>query len=331
MEKQVENRLLSSSELFALAGRKTFVEESLEILTESVRDRIAGYPTMPGWETGKFVPFEADTTDTGGSKKRMYPLNQPPVPLDFQISRDIEVDGIDNPFLDSRLKDYPTAISSTKTAHYRIPGMFYNEASAPPRNITMELLKDDGIYQSTGDLAVFLKSIYEEFPELLTVEINFFNGGAGTTLQFPATAVNDQTFTDSYVTKGCDWMASTKNPYTGKPYAKEAKCPPSGTEVPSRLFNPMENRHIAGTILYTTMQFEKHSNLGVDATGGTESNGNATKTTTATTTPVPPTRSQKAKRDKVIDHLVNWEGPRISTKDNKSLVLLASKAIYDRM
>lgn len=314
MIKQVENRLLSSSELFAVAGRAVFIEESVQILVEAVRDRIAGYPTMEGWETGKYVPFE---TAEGEQKQRMYPLNQPPVPLDFQITRDIEVDGEDNPFLDYRLKNYSSAISSTKTAHYRIPGMFYSEASAPPMNATREWLKTDGLYQSTGDLSVFLKAMYEAIPEALSIEIDFFNGGTGTTLQFPATVTNDQTFSDSYVSKGCEWMNTLKNPYTGKPYAETDSCHAKGTVVPTRLRNAMESPVVQGTLQYTSEKFEKimNSEVGIDAA----------------TYSVPPTNSQKERREKILDSLLYWSGPFPSAKDNKTAVLAASKAIYDRM
>lgn len=318
MIEQVENRLLSSSELFALASRAPFVEESVQILVETVRDRIAGYPTMEGWETGKYVPFEAHTEGNNQRKQRMYPLNQPPVPLDWQITKDIEVDGIDNPFIDYRLKNYSSAISSMKTAHYRIPGTFYNEASAPPMNVTKELLQKDGLYQSTGDLQVFMKSMYEAIPEVLSIEIHFFNGGSGTTLQFPATVTDDQTFADEYVSRGCNWMTELKNPYTGKPYSEKASCHEEGTVVPTRLRNPMENLYVQGTLYYTAAQF--------DLVGGGK---NATDGNT-TTYDVPPIDSHESIRDKV-DHLVYWAGPLISEKDNKTATLVASKAVYDRM
>ena len=314
MIKQVENRLLSSSELFAVSGRAKFIEESVQILVEAVRDRIAGYPTMEGWETGRYVPFE-----TAEGKERMYPLNQPPVPLDWQITRDIEVDGMDNPFLDDRLKNYSSAISSTKTAHYRIPGIFYNEASAPPMNVTPEWLKTDGLYQSTGDLSVFLKSMFEAVPEYLSIEINFFNGGEGTTLQFPATVTDDQTFSDSYVSKGCEWMTTLKNPYTGNPYATSASCHAKGTVVPTRLRNAMESAAVEGTLRYTSELFEKTANPEAD------SKQNATKFS------VPPTNLQKEQRQKVPDPLIFWSKPFTSEKDNETTVLTASKAIYDRM
>jgi len=319
MVDQVKNRLVSSSELFAVAGRLQFAEETLEIMVEAIRDRIAGYPTMEGWEIGKYVPFEADVEGPDGTttKQRVYPLNQPPVPLDWQITRDIEVDGIDDPFLNQKLKDHPTAISSTKSAHYRIPGGFYSEASALPMSVTMDLLKDDGLYQSTGDLSVMLKSLYESLPEALTIEINFFNGGSGTTLQFPATATDDETFVGTYVTEGCDWMNSTINPYTGRIYASESMCAPKGTVVPLRLRNPMESLAVKSAIEHTSMQFDNYAG---------ESNAGSVGETT-----VPPTNSQRAKRDKVQVALVKWEGPYISRKDNKNPILSASKVVYDRV
>ena len=120
---QVEIRLSSSAELFAMAGLAAFFEESLQIIVESVRDRIAGDPTMNGWETGEYIPFEAaeagiETESEGDDdkkkrKRRICPLNQPPVPLDWQVSKDIDdnvVDGYNDPLFDYRLKDYPMAM-----------------------------------------------------------------------------------------------------------------------------------------------------------------------------------------------------------------------------
>ena len=333
MVDQVENRLLSSSELFVYAGRARYVEETLEILVESVRDRLVGYPTMEGWETGKYVPFESE----GPYKRRVYPLDQPPVPLDWQISRDIDVDGIDHPLLDQRLKDYPTAISSTKTAHYRISGQIEQNrmtgidplSDHNNNSSTADLLRNDGIYKASGDLSVILKASYEMIPEALTVEIQFFNGGTGSILQFPATAAAamedsaSDDFDDFLKSEGCEWMTTLKNPYTGMQYASETKCPPPGTMIPSRLRNPMEIENVRTTLEYTSLQFENV--FGTDTENLTERNGGST------TTPIPPSNSQKLKRDKIMNNLVYWNGPITSTKDNETSIIAASKAIYDRM
>ena len=172
-------------------------------------------------------------------------------------------------------------------------------------------------------------------------------------------------------------MTELRNPYTGKPYATEAQCPPPGTEVPSRLRTPMESLEVRKTLQHTAMQFDNTARrqqrqqqqpssppppTGVDKndgfigndgnkvglavadnyTGtGTNNDNNSTsnidysssnsrKSHTSGTT-VPPNSSQKLERDEVHHHLVNWDGPMVSMSDNKTLILKASKAIFDRM
>ena len=357
MIEQVRRRLSSSAELFAVAGRAGFIEESLQIMVESVRDRIVGYPTMDGWEQGNYVPFEVETEIEieGGQKKkkrrRMYPLNQPPVPLDWQVTRDhhLDVDDSgdgsgDDPFIDSRWKEYPTAFSSTKTASYRIPGRSMSMNNNNTTTTSALLLKNDGIYQSTGDLSVLIKALYEGIEEILTIQINFFNGGAGTTLQFPATAAAAMDDDDSsilplssdsyYVTEGCEWMTELRNPYTGKPYATtkatHQHCPPKGTTVPSRLRNPMENLEVRKVLEYTALQFANTANTNSSSINS-NSNSNSTNNSNSSSTSVPPNNSQKLRRAQVHGRLVFWNGPMYSMTDKKTLVLRASKAIFDRM
>eukprot|EP00537_Pseudo-nitzschia_pungens_P004689 CAMPEP_0172374480 /NCGR_PEP_ID=MMETSP1060-20121228/55972_1 /TAXON_ID=37318 /ORGANISM="Pseudo-nitzschia pungens, Strain cf. cingulata" /LENGTH=2064 /DNA_ID=CAMNT_0013101175 /DNA_START=277 /DNA_END=6471 /DNA_ORIENTATION=+ len=344
MYEQVENRVSSSVQLFSVAGRAKYVEECTQILVESVRDRIAGYPTMNGWETGKYVPFESNVERPDGerTKKRMYPLNEPPVPLDFQISRDIEVDGIDDPSIDWRLKKYPEVVSSTKTSSYKIPGRFETEENGPSMSKTMDALKDDALYQTTGDLSVMLKSMFETFDELLMIEINFFEGSS---LQFPALADNSSLLdSGTYVTKGCDWTTELRNPFTGKPYATKSPCHPPGTVLPLRRRHAMEDETVGDAMQYTATQFaiaakqeqRQSSRTMEDSEQLTEMNANndITKTnniTSDSTASVQPNNSQRRKREKVVDNLVKWSGPVVSSKHNETNVLKTSKAIFDRV
>jgi hypothetical protein len=96
-----------------------------------------------------------------------------------------------------------------------------------------------GLYQSTGDLTVFLKPLYEIEMDALKLNVHFVNQGAGASLQYPGSSIPPNT---TYTSQGCDWMLQT-NPRTGKPYGTKqeiTRCHKAGTQVPSREYNPME-------------------------------------------------------------------------------------------
>ncbi|KAL3915878.1 MAG: hypothetical protein SGILL_005439 [Bacillariaceae sp.] len=93
--------------------------------------------------------------------------------------------------------------------------------------------------QKAADISVFMKAIWEAEPAAMSISVYFFNSGAGAVVQFPSYVSNSEA---AYISAGCEWMRET-NPYTSLPYATEeeiARCEPSGTKVPLRLYNPME-------------------------------------------------------------------------------------------
>jgi len=359
MYEQVENRLSSSVELLSVSQRGDYCEEALEILVEYVRDRITGYPSMEGWEEGRYAPFESnvDVEGPGGEriKKRMYPLNQPPVPLDFHVVRDMHdmsdsdryssTDGNGNgngnhrgdPFIDPRLKEHPNVISSTKSASYTIPVGVWKGNAPPSINETADLLKDDALYQTTGDLSVLLKAMYETVDDVLMLEITFFNGGEGSSLRYPAVAAGNSDDSGSnsnstYVTQGCEWTTEVRNPYTGKPYAAKSPCHPPGTVVPTRYRNLIDNADVKKVMEYTSLHFEgtDDDNDNDDENDDDDSGGTNGTRTASTSSRVPPNNSQKLKRDKAADNLISWNGPLVVT-DNETVVLTLSKAIFDRV
>eukprot|EP00980_Cylindrotheca_fusiformis_P019795 scaffold6942_cov88-Cylindrotheca_fusiformis.AAC.1 len=57
------------------------VDGSIQILVESLQDRIVGYPSWSGWDNGDFVPFMDSIT-----QKPRYPLEMKPVPLDWNVT-----------------------------------------------------------------------------------------------------------------------------------------------------------------------------------------------------------------------------------------------------
>jgi hypothetical protein len=314
MRTQVESSLLRSSELVAekYASRLDNVRATVQILAEAVMDRIVGYPTMEGWQDGHHVPFEdyyyarggsgelgsssGNNNSTEGRRRYIYPLEEPPAPLDWTVIPDGE---------DERVQSY-AGLLSTRSASYHMPGSCEPSPDdddddggpaitcTPQQNnvTTGGILPTDthfGLYRATGDLSVFMKPLYEADPELLKIQILFVNDGAGSTLQFPAGIIPPQT--DTYTSRGCGWMASMTNPHTGMPFGSNAqrlRCHKEGTAVPSRDYNSMED----GTAAFI---------LNEDLTNGKGTPGD-----------------------------VVWNGP-ILASDDSTVILRAGKAVYDRL
>lgn len=233
MQEQVRRSLLRSSELLAekVGSRTDSVDATVQILVEAVMDRIVGYPTFPNWDDGMYVPFEdyyyAHNTTTpdeldnnnnndshAGGRRYRYPLQESPAPLDW----DVIPDGLDGPssgtleYTDGRIRDFK-GLLSTRSGSYHMPGSCNPDldgvkCSTQYNNVTTGGIHPTethyGIYQATGDLSVFMKALYESDPELLKIQILFFNEGAGSTLQFPAGTIPP--LMDTYTSHGCDWM-----------------------------------------------------------------------------------------------------------------------------
>lgn len=83
MQLHVKEALIKSSKLMAekLSARMAAVDGSVQLLVESIQDRIVGYPTLEGWQDGNYVPF-MDMI----SGRPKYPLSMAPAPLDWTIS-----------------------------------------------------------------------------------------------------------------------------------------------------------------------------------------------------------------------------------------------------
>jgi hypothetical protein len=300
MTQQVQQSLLRSGELLAekYSSRIASVEETLQILVEAVRDRVVGYPTEEGWDEGKHVPFRDYYYGIDNTRQEFrYPLSQPPVPLDWSIKREAASE-----LMDSRISSFGDVLQSTKTAAYHFPGTCdvsanTNLCTEQHNNVTtggiFPSFTHEGLYKATGDIAVFMKPLYEADPELLQLQVMFFNGGAGSTLKFPAGPVAP--LKKTYVSKGCNWITGLKNPHTGKAFGNledVEKCRTAG-DVDSHHYNSMET----GTAEYILNY--SHS-LGTIATTLDDNTSG-----------------------------VAWEGPLLAS-DNATVVLRAGKAIYDR-
>jgi hypothetical protein len=302
MTEQVQQSLLRSGELVAekYSSRIASVEGTLQILVEAVRDRIVGYPTEEGWDEGNHVPFRDYYFDIDSTRQEFkYPLSQPPIPLDWMIKREAESE-----LIDSRILLFKDMLLSTETAAYHFPGICDLSANTNPlvcteqhNNVTtggiFPSITHEGLYKATGDIAVFMKPLYEADPELLQLQLMFYNGGAGSTLKFPAGPVAP--LKKTYVSRGCDWITGLKNPHTGTAFGSKEdveKCRTAG-DVESQNYNSMESGTAEFILTYG---------------------------------PSP------AKTSTALDNIssgVAWEGPLLAS-DNSTVVLRAGKAIYDR-
>ena len=242
---------------------------------------------MEGWEEGRYVPFrdyyfsvdDPNVTDNGQRQEFTYPLSQPPAPLDWNITREPQDD-----YTDPRLSMFSDMLVSTAYASYHVPsgGIF------PSTN-------HEGLYRSTGDLSVFMKPLYEADPELLQLQVLFFNEGAGSTLKFPAGPVAP--LLPAYQSSGCDWITNLTNPYTGRAFGTPLhaeKCR-TGPEIESRYYNSMETG---------AAEFILSNGLPVDMSSS---------------------MAMATSEDPVV-----WSLPQFAS-DNETMILRAGKAIYDRM
>lgn len=232
--------------------RHSIHEGTVQLIVEAVKDRIVGYP-YSGWQNDSFVPFFDTETQT-----RMYPLAQPPPPMEWNITPNVDVLNVKehDPEREPWLELFPEI--TTATGAYFMQGSCDPSVTDPKRktyypNCTEENnnMETGGIiqptetnkwlYEKSGDLSVFLKVIWESQHDALTAGIYFHNSGAGSQVVFPGYYWPGQE-QPPYVSQGCDWMKEI-NPHTGSPYATNddfLKCHPKGTLVPQREYNPAE-------------------------------------------------------------------------------------------
>jgi predicted metal-binding protein len=250
MISHVADALKMSSRLMAekLSTRLAEVDSSVQILVECLQDRIVGYPSMDGWQQETFVPFIDSTTQTP-----KYPLAMPPVPLDWNISLRSSI--LEDDALGERVRWYGNSSAeikiSTETAAFHFQGAcnpdsesldWIEGCSDSHNNVTSggvfrPTSTHLGLYQSTGDLSVFMKPLFESQEEVLQFKIYFLNDGAGATLAYPASRIPPSA--ETYTSLGCDWLSSI-NVRTGEPYGTTEFCHSEGETVHSRNYNPME-------------------------------------------------------------------------------------------
>jgi len=256
MRQQIEGNLLTTSRLIGkqLNAYTKELEGTVQLIVEAVNDRIVGYP-YPGWEEDRFVPFM-----DSASQRRMYPLAQPPPPMEWNITPNVNVENVKehSPERDSWVQEFPSL--STATAVYFMQGACdpsernssartYYAGCTEANNdfetggVVQPTPTNRGLHQKSGDLSIFLKALWESQHDALTAGIYFHNSGAGSHVVFPGYHWPGQE-QPPYTSLGCDWMR-TMNPYTKAPFAKEediARCHPRGTSVPQREYNPMERK-----------------------------------------------------------------------------------------
>lgn len=255
MREQVTENLVTSSRLVAeqLDSYMIDMEGTIQLVVEAVKDRIVGYP-YPGWETDRFVPFvDAD------SERRVYPLNHPPPPMEWNITRNVYPENLVENVQERAPWVELVPSMSTSTGGYFMQGAcdpseksvsaqtFYPNCTAANNNfetggIIHPTPTNNGLYEKSGDLSVFLKALWESQKDALMIGIYFHNSGAGSQVLFPGFHWPGTNDTSLYTSAGCDWM-KTINPYTGRPLATPeeiARCHPMGALVPQREYNAME-------------------------------------------------------------------------------------------
>ena len=254
LQEQVVASFVSSSLHVAerIAAHMSSTEGALQLIVESTKDRLQGYPA-DGWQEDVFVPF----FDTD-SRRNQYPLRMPPAPLDWNITwgfgREDQYEHIQD-----RLQVNPENPRSvpitTASGVYHMQGAcdpnqkdpaglgYYPNCTAAHNDIStggvvQPTSTNWGLHRVTGDLGALTKAIYEVQRELFLTGIYFVNAGAGSTLWYPG-HVSPHAL---YQSQGCDWMNKT-NPYTGQPFGtleEMARCHPAGTWVSEREYNGVE-------------------------------------------------------------------------------------------
>jgi len=254
MRDQVEESLYTSSRLVSEQFDAFMVdlEGTVQLIVEAVQDRVVGYP-YDGWEEDLFVPFHDMDSQTN-----MYPLAQPPPPMDWNITPNLNAENAVEHGQERApwLAVFP--LVSTASGAYFMQGacnQSETDASAPSfypncteanndfetGGVVQPTKTNKGLYQRSGDLVVFLKALWESQKDALVVGVYFHNSGAGSQVTFPGFTWSGPN-KPPYMSAGCDWMKNI-NPYTGDRFATDeeiARCHPKGTLVPQREYNPME-------------------------------------------------------------------------------------------
>jgi hypothetical protein len=206
---------------------------------------------MPGWKTDDYVPFM--DTESGVN---IYPIQAQPLPLEWNLTGNINADNYHEHLPFRNLDWYPAWANVTSNAAYFMQGMCNPQILDPTHpgyypecTVANNDMLTGGIVQPTDtnyyiankakDLVWMLKPIYEMTPLAKSVGIYFANDGAGSTVRYPARAYDG---TDDYTSIGCDWMQQIHprtNRSVGTP-EQIARCHLAGASVNGREYNPLE-------------------------------------------------------------------------------------------
>ena len=231
--------------------RQIYPKDTVNLIYEMTHDRFAGYPH--DIETDQHVPYP--TMDPPhGSGRNEYPIIGPDLPLDWQLDRD-QYDLSDAGRRHWYLQNRPL---STSVPAFLMQGACDPEQSDPDHYSFWEGCTDEHndialggalqpsnltqhIYRKARDLAPVLKALYEYNANFRNLGIYFANQGAGAGITFPHFPLEGG---HNFVSIGCDWMSTTTNPVDpSKGPILDAtftqSCPPEGTAVPTRAYNPM--------------------------------------------------------------------------------------------
>uniref|UniRef100_A0A7S4IG44 Uncharacterized protein n=1 Tax=Odontella aurita TaxID=265563 RepID=A0A7S4IG44_9STRA len=226
-----------------------------EILLQVVRDRFVGYPDAEGYESDELVPFR----DMVSGKNR-YPIDAPPLPLDWQIGKG-NVNGSNfREHVGERREWYGPPEStplSTASAFFSMQGAcdpsitdpghkYYHVNCTDASNkistggsVSPSLLSAS-IYKKGKDLSPILKVLYESTPVIKTIAMLFTNSGAGAGVIFPHSEMDG---TEGYESIGCEWMLENNPLMPDEPIGTKeeiSRCHPKGEIVSNREYNPLE-------------------------------------------------------------------------------------------
>lgn len=245
LQDQVLNDIQVTSAYLAdvVSRRLANLDGAAMIQYEIVRDRIVGYPDR-GWENDTHVPFFDILT-----QRNVYPIQAPSPQRDWEAEGEFNLAEVPEILRDG--------VFDTSKAMFRFQGNCDPEKKNPSDkgyypNCTMANndVNTGGVVQpvaSTQFLAekaaaigALQKPIWESHPEILSLNVAFYNSGAGACLCYPSFQVDA---TETYESEGCEWMLKT-NPLTGEPYGsinETRRCHTKGNQVKQREYNPMEH------------------------------------------------------------------------------------------
>ena len=260
LRKQVVARWVRNARFVSetMAAYFANVDGTVQLAVEVVRDRIVGYPDLPGWEQDLYVPFRNRETGTN-----QYPVKADPLPLDWQIDRNINLENFEEHMQSQRQnwKLFLGNVSSSPT--FFMQGVcdpddidptsptYYQNCTDANNNVTTggklhPTTTARALYEKSADIGwLAMKPLFEAQAEASALAVYFSNSGAGATISYPGSLYG--VIVQNYTSDGCDWMLEDINPFTNLPFgtAEEvARCHPKGEPVPAREYNPMDRAWI---------------------------------------------------------------------------------------